>query len=315
MEGKMEMETVCHDKADYSPESHEHDIDNFFNGRREGHKRARALLDFARQDEDELGFRKNDLITIICEKDEHCWVGEVNGLRGWFPAKFVEVVDERGKNYTVYGDEAVSPEITEYIRGRLANSFRQVMDHGIMESVLYPSTAYHPWSFIVNLTLQNLTWFQILTPEELLFRSVQLINDSHNAANAHPDVKLRSLLVLGVNEQCLHLWFELFCSSENQEAIRCKYYHPWAFIRTPGWRQIKCDLRLLSQFSFNLNVDFEIEGIEKKKKKSGAGMMSSAKKKMLSTVMAGELKPNGEEPLKKGVTDMLIKHHLFSWDL
>ncbi|EPB78364.1 RUN domain protein [Ancylostoma ceylanicum] len=332
---KMEMNIST--KADYSPESHAHDIDNFLAGRREGHKRARALLDFARQDEDELGFRKNDIITIICEKDEHCWVGEVNGLRGWFPAKFVEVVDERGKNYTVYGDEAVSPEITEYIRGRLANSFRQVMDHGIMESVLYPSTAYHPWSFIVcqllvlslaediayysvekhfnsvysRLTLCNTFKLdqdgKILTPEELLFRSVQLINDSHNAANAHPDVKLRlvqSLLVLGVNEQCLHLWFDLFCSSEHQEAIRSKYYHPWAFIRTPAWRQIKCDLRLLSQFSFNLNVDFEIEGVEKKKKKATSGMMTSAKKKMMSTVMAGELKPNGDEPLKKGVTDI-----------
>ncbi|KHJ76788.1 hypothetical protein OESDEN_23593, partial [Oesophagostomum dentatum] len=76
-----------------------------------------------------------------------------------------------------------------------------------------------------------------------------------------------------------------------------------------------CDLRLLSQFSFNLNVDFEIEGVEKKKKKSSTGMMTSTKKKLLSTVMAGELKQNGEEPLKKGVTDMLIKHHLFSWDL
>ncbi|VDL67305.1 unnamed protein product, partial [Nippostrongylus brasiliensis] len=206
--------TAC---ADYSPESHAHDIDNFLAGRREGHKRARALLDFARQDEDELGFRKNDLITIICEKDEHCWVGEVNGLRGWFPAKFVEI---------------------QLILGRLANSFRQVMDHGIMESVLYPSTAYHPWSFIEDiayysvekhfnsvysrLTLCNTFKLdqdgKILTPEELLFRSVQLINDSHNAANAHPDVKLRSLLVLGVNEQCLHLWFDLLCSSENQES-------------------------------------------------------------------------------------------------
>ena len=27
------------------------------------------------------------------------------------------MVDERGKDYTIYGDEAVSPEITEYIRG------------------------------------------------------------------------------------------------------------------------------------------------------------------------------------------------------
>ncbi len=35
--------------------------------------------------------RKNDIITILSERDEHCWVGELNGLRGWFPAKFVEV--------------------------------------------------------------------------------------------------------------------------------------------------------------------------------------------------------------------------------
>ncbi|RCN53584.1 TBC domain protein [Ancylostoma caninum] len=394
---KMEMNIST--KADYSPESHAHDIDNFLAGRREGHKRARALLDFARQDEDELGFRKNDIITIICEKDEHCWVGEVNGLRGWFPAKFVEVVDERGKNYTVYGDEAVSPEITEYIRGN--EKFNLTSLH-VLSSQIYEishckqdpssgqqfSTSDGPWdygkcfvplyslsSMVIHrghrlllggealqlgvLPIDAVQYVQtgsgrqstcgvisvrekpvdvdqllILTPEELLFRSVQLINDSHNAANAHPDVKLRlvqfldstlpifrslqffrSLLVLGVNEQCLHLWFDLFCSSEHQEAIRSKYYHPWAFIRTPAWRQIKCDLRLLSQFSFNLNVDFEIEGIEKKKKKATGGMMTSTKKKMMSTVMAGELKPNGEEPLKKGVTDMLIKHHLFSWDL
>lgn len=31
------------------------------------------------------------MITILSEKDEHCWIGEVNGLQGWFPAKFVEV--------------------------------------------------------------------------------------------------------------------------------------------------------------------------------------------------------------------------------
>lgn len=56
-----------------------------------GRKRARALLDFERQEEDELGFRRNDVITILSQRDEHCWVGELNGLRGWFPAKFVEV--------------------------------------------------------------------------------------------------------------------------------------------------------------------------------------------------------------------------------
>uniref|UniRef100_A0A8R1E6L1 SH3 domain-containing protein n=1 Tax=Caenorhabditis japonica TaxID=281687 RepID=A0A8R1E6L1_CAEJA len=641
---KMEL-NVC-TQADYSPESHNKDIANYLKGRRVGAKRARALLDFAREEENELGFRKNDIITIISEKDEHCWVGEVNGLRGWFPAKFVEVVDERGKSYTIYGDEAVSPEITEYIRGRLANSFRQIMDHGIRESVLHTAMAYHPWSFIEDiayysveknfnsvysrLTLCNtfnldedgkrglgsaeiarrlqissstvrnvvaaikkrgdasevkksgrprsvntrntraiikkriirndglslnrmasqlgiarstiqsivkndlklksyklrrgqylsdkskamrlekcrkllqhfqvrrvsdviwtdekiftieplpnrqnqrqllskddsmspkrrlahnrlfpksvmvwagitatgktplvfiernvkinsevyqkivlmdnlLPWVtqhfaggpfilqqdwapshgsrstlavleahfpgfldknlwpasspdlnpmdfsvwgmlegkiagkvfatvddlkaalevawasiddgylrrtvnSILTPDELLFRFVQMINDSHNAVSAHSDVKLRSLLVVGVNEQCLHLWFDLLCSATQHEHIRNKYYHSWAFIRSPAWRQIKCDLRLLSQFSFNLSMSFEIDGIDKKKRKFVNGLLTSQKKKILSTVVSSsqDNKLSGDEPLKQGVTDMLIKHHLFSWDL
>lgn len=39
-------------------------------------KRARALIDFKRIDDDELGFRKNDIIKILEDRDEHCWAGE-----------------------------------------------------------------------------------------------------------------------------------------------------------------------------------------------------------------------------------------------
>jgi hypothetical protein len=42
---------------------------------------VQCLTDFERRDDDELGFRKNDIITVINAKDEHCWVGELNGLR------------------------------------------------------------------------------------------------------------------------------------------------------------------------------------------------------------------------------------------
>jgi hypothetical protein len=38
--------------------------------------------DFERHDDDELGFRKNDVITVVSMKDEHCWIGELNGLKG-----------------------------------------------------------------------------------------------------------------------------------------------------------------------------------------------------------------------------------------
>lgn len=41
---------------------------------RKSFRRAKALIDFQRHDADELGFRKNDIITVISERDEHCWV-------------------------------------------------------------------------------------------------------------------------------------------------------------------------------------------------------------------------------------------------
>lgn len=63
-------------------ESHALDHTNYINVSKNRKRRAKALLDFERHDDDELGFRKNDIITVISQKDEHCWVGELNGLRG-----------------------------------------------------------------------------------------------------------------------------------------------------------------------------------------------------------------------------------------
>lgn len=146
---------------------------------------------------------------------------------------------------------------------------------------------------------------KVLTPEELLYRCVQLINQSHDNAHAQMDVKLRSLVCLGLNEQVLHLWMEVLCSCVDivqkwyLELNFKKYfptilshiiptrYHSWSFIYSPCWVQIKCELRILSQFAFNLNPDWELplkRGVE-------------------------------SQPLKDGVRDMLVKHHLFSWDL
>ncbi|MCP9266137.1 Small G protein signaling modulator 3 [Dirofilaria immitis] len=304
------------DAADYSAEDHQNEKAESLKTRRHEYRRARALLDFRRQDEDELGFRKNDIITIICEKDEHCWVGEINGLRGWFPAKFVEIVDDRGRDYTIYGDEAVCPEITDKIRKRLASALKLILEHGLRKSGVL-NFASHPWLFVeqisqsfvekhYNAVYSRLTLCstfsldqdgEVLTPEELLFRAVKLINESHNAVGAQMDVKFRSLIALAVCEQCLHLWFDLLCSNPDQEQIRNKFYHSWSFIRSPIWRQIKCELRLLAQFSFNLSVDYEIADIA------------------FSNMLPTTIRRSFDQPLKEGVRDMLVKHHLFSWDL
>lgn len=51
-------------QADYSMESHALDLENYVNVARNRRRRAKALLDFERHDDDELGFRKNDIITV-----------------------------------------------------------------------------------------------------------------------------------------------------------------------------------------------------------------------------------------------------------
>uniref|UniRef100_A0A665UN73 Small G protein signaling modulator 3 n=1 Tax=Echeneis naucrates TaxID=173247 RepID=A0A665UN73_ECHNA len=288
---------------DYSMESHQRDHENFLVVSRNRRRRAKALLDFERHDDDELGFRKNDIITIISQKDEHCWVGELNGLRGWFPAKFVEILDERSKEYSLAGDDSVTEAVTDLARGTLCPALKAIFQHGLKKASILGGPC-HPWLFIeeaasreverdFNSVYSRLVLCKtyrldedgkVLTPEELLYRAVQSVNMSHDSAHAQMDVKFRSLICVGLNEQVLHLWLEVLCSSM---AVVEKWYHPWSFLRSPGWVQIKCELRVLSKFAFSLSQDCELPNKREKE----------------------------QRPLKEGVQDMLVKHHLFSWDI
>lgn len=289
---------------DYSLESHSRDLPIFLATSSSRHRRAKALLDFERHDDDELGFRKNDIITVVSQKDEHCWVGELNGLRGWFPAKFVEMLDERSKEYSRAGDDAITTAVTDLVRGTLCPAIKSIFLHG-MKSASILGGVCHPWLFIEETASREVEKDfssvysrlvlcrtfrldedgKVLTPEELLYRCVQSINISHDAAHTQMDVKFRSLICLGLNEQVLHLWLEVLCS--NIEVVE-RWYHPWSFLRSPGWVQIKCELRILAQFPFTLNVDWELPPVASHR---------------------------SIKPLKEGVRDMLVKHHLFSWDL
>ncbi|VDN35954.1 unnamed protein product [Dibothriocephalus latus] len=108
------------------------------------------MEDFARQETDELGFLRNDIITVLDMHDEHCWLGELNGLRGWFPAKLVELLDERSKRYTPAGDDTVYPNIGHLVRQggaipsstttSFGNNFGLWME--VADVFLYPQKAY-----------------------------------------------------------------------------------------------------------------------------------------------------------------------------
>ena len=293
----------CNVNADYSIESHARDYENYMDNTKERQfKRAKALHDFEKTEDDELGFLKHDIITVLSTKDDHCWIGELNGEKGWFPSRFVQLIDERnGKIYSPAGDDSVNDRINDLIRGELALVLKSIFEYGLKKWTVLGGHL-HPWSFIeeaskkvvekdfdsVYSRLVLCKTFRldedgkVLTPDELLFRTVQMINMSHDSIRTELDVKFRTLLCVGLNEQVLHIWLETLCSS--LETIE-KWYHPWSFLRSPGWVQIKCELRILAKLSFLLNTEAELPDNKK------------------------------DAAINECIKDMLVKHHLFSWDI
>jgi hypothetical protein len=140
--------------------------------------------------------------------------------QGWFPAKLVEPLDERSKKYSFAGDDSVSQAVTDLIRGSLCPSFKRVLEHGLRKSPLLLGPC-HPWLFIEEAAAKEVEKDfrsvysrlvlcktfrlnedgKVLSPEELLYRCVEAVNFTHNPAHAQMDVKLRSLVCLGLNEQ------------------------------------------------------------------------------------------------------------------
>ncbi|KAI1301537.1 Small G protein signaling modulator 3 -like protein [Halotydeus destructor] len=277
------------------------DYDSYYSMKpRKVYRRAKALIDFQRHDPDELGFRRNDIITVVSERDEHCWVGELNGLRGWFPAKFVELLDERNGDYHLAGDDRIVPFINDLVRGRFCNALKNILTYGLKRTLF---VAMHPWNIIeavataciegdfnsvysrlvLTKTFRLDEFARVLTPSEMLYRSIAHVNQTHE--NEPMDLKLRSLVTIGLNQQILHDWFTVIVVM--QPEIVAKYYYTWSYMTSPAWRLIRSELKLLTQFTFNLNPNAELQQTNVQ----------------MSPVS------------KDGVTDMLVKHHLFSWDI
>ncbi|GJQ81983.1 hypothetical protein Trydic_g6863 [Trypoxylus dichotomus] len=260
------------------------------------YKRAKAIRDFKKRFKRELDFKTNDIITILSQEDSYCWVGRLNGKTGWFPAKFVQILDERAKFYNACGDDSVSQQISHLIRNNLFYTFLKILKHGLRQSLMSKA---HPWQFIQEASFRKVEdnfdsvysrlvicntfnleeTERILTAEELLFRSVHAVNTSQKKTT-NLDGNILCLLCYGLNEQILHIWVKIWCSSNE---ILKKWYHPWALMRSTDWRKMIGCLNVLSQLPFHLNTNMDWSG-------------------------------DYEGAIKNGLKDLLGDHYLFSWE-
>jgi len=59
---------------------------------------VQALFDFDPQEEGELQFRRNDVITVLDKHDANWWKGQCHGRTGMFPAPYVQPIDPEPHN-------------------------------------------------------------------------------------------------------------------------------------------------------------------------------------------------------------------------
>lgn len=87
------------------------------------------------------------------------------------------------------------------------------------------------WMYPDNLCCQC-TWVFILCV---------VVDRTISCINWHTGKRILIWFCLVCSEQVLHLWLETLCSCVD---VVEKWYHPWSYVRSPGWVQIKCELRL-----------------------------------------------------------------------
>lgn len=61
----------------------------------ESSQRFQALFDFIPDQDDELPFKKGDIITLLKKVDDGWWIGEFNGRRGLMPANFLGPIHQQ----------------------------------------------------------------------------------------------------------------------------------------------------------------------------------------------------------------------------
>jgi son of sevenless-like protein len=65
---------------------------------------VRAMFDYEADDATSLSFNRGDVIQVITQLESGWWDGVINGVRGWFPSNYCQVIIGPGEGGAVNGD-------------------------------------------------------------------------------------------------------------------------------------------------------------------------------------------------------------------
>jgi son of sevenless-like protein len=75
---------------------------------------VRALYDYDADDRTSLSFHEGDIIQVITQLDSGWWDGVINGVRGWFPSNYCQVLPNAEN--ALEDKQQVEPEDDEELR-------------------------------------------------------------------------------------------------------------------------------------------------------------------------------------------------------
>lgn len=135
---------------------------------------ARAVFKFKGTNNDELKFKKGDIITITQKEDGGWWEGTLDGKTGWFPSNYVEELAKEANNVAASSIPDLVPE--DVIAKNI--DYRQQVLRDLLEK---EQEFVSDLRSLLNQYLQPLHHADILTETEYL----QLVGNLEDLIEAH----------------------------------------------------------------------------------------------------------------------------------
>jgi len=132
---------------------------------------VRAVYKFKGTNNDELKFKKGDIITITQKEDGGWWEGTLDGKTGWFPSNYVEELQEQNAN------SAVDKDIPEDVLAKNLDYRQQVIRDLLEKEQEFVSDLRS----LLNQFLQPLHHADILDESEY----AQLVGNLEDLIEAH----------------------------------------------------------------------------------------------------------------------------------